>query len=238
MRIAARNLYSDAIDGFMITGREYNYIGIIQGFMPGLFEAFEEGPMFYLERDGDKNEEDDQAVDGGDADELVDNSIVRRLPFYYSINHMVFYERMNWDLYKCEDKNLATGEIPGPLLSYKYSGATVKPWYWLPYIYFQVFWYWQDVRDRLGEDHMSFFVGKVTSFIVIFAFIWFAYISLCLKLFTEPNERPRYLSSRDLPTPGVTQPLSVDVFNSPVLDPCLYYQVSRSSCCLPGLVSK
>ncbi|POM67229.1 Transmembrane protein [Phytophthora palmivora] len=170
--IEVRNLYSDAIDGFMITGREYNYIGIIQGFMPGLFEAFEESPLFFLGWDGDDNgEESDGADDGDDAEEVVDNSVVHRLPFYYSINHMVFYERMNWDLYKCKDKNLAKGEIPGPLLSYKYSGATVKPWFWLPYVYFQVFWYWQDVRDRLGEDHLGYFLGKVVSFLVIFAFI-------------------------------------------------------------------
>ncbi|KAF1794057.1 Nucleotide-diphospho-sugar transferase [Phytophthora cactorum] len=215
--IVARNLYSDAIDGFMITGREYNYIGIIQGFMPGLFEAFEESPLFFLGWDGDENgEESDGADDGDDAVEAVDASVVHRLPFYYSINHMVFYERMNWDLYKCKDKNLAKGEIPGPLLSYKYSGATVKPWFWLPYTYFQVFWYWQDVRARLGEDHFGHFLGKVVSFLVIFAFIWFAYISLCLKLFTEPNGRPRRLSSWGLPTPGNAQPLSIDVFNSRV----------------------
>ncbi|ETP04370.1 hypothetical protein F441_18841 [Phytophthora nicotianae CJ01A1] len=213
--IVARNLYSDAIDGFMITGREYNYIGIIQGFMPGLFEAFEESPLFFLGWDGDDNgEESDGADDGDDAVDAVDVSVVHRLPFYYSINHMVFYERMNWDLYKCKDKNLAKGEIPGPLLSYKYSGATVKPWFWLPYTYFQVFWYWQDVRARLGEDHFGNFLGRVVSFLVIFAFIWFAYISLCLKLFTEPNGRPRRLSSWGLPTPGNAQPLSIDVFNS------------------------
>ncbi|KAI9986764.1 hypothetical protein PInf_025721 [Phytophthora infestans] len=185
--IAARNLYSDAIDGFMITGREYNYIGIIQGFMPGLFEAFEESPLFFLGWDEDDNGEDsDGADDGDDAVEPVDASVVHRLPFYYSINHM-------------------------------YSGATVKPWFWLPYTYFQVFWYWQDVRARLGEDHFGHFVGKVVSFLVIFAFIWFAYISLCLKLFTEPNGRPRRLSSWGLPTPGNAQPLSIDVFNSRVV---------------------
>ncbi|CAH0487893.1 unnamed protein product [Peronospora farinosa] len=215
--IAVRNLYSDAIDGFMITGREYNYIGITQGFMPGLFEAFEESPLFFLEWDGDENEEESDELDSGDnTEEAVDNSVVlvHRLPFYYSINHMVFYERMNWDLYKCEDKNLATGEIPGPLLSYKYSGATLKPWFWLPYTYFQVFWYWQDVRDRLGEDHFGFFLGKVISFLVIFTFIWLAYVSLCLKLVTEPDGRQRRLSSLGLPTPGNAQPITIDVFNS------------------------
>ncbi|RLN49212.1 hypothetical protein BBJ29_009595 [Phytophthora kernoviae] len=211
--IAARNLYSDAIDGFMITGREYNYIGIAQGFMPGLFEAFEESPLFFLE---DESSEESDGADDAD-DESVDESVVHRLPFSYSINHMVFYERMNWDLYKCKDKNLASGDIPGPLLSYKYSGATVKPWFWLPYTYFQVFWHWQMVRDRLGEDHFGYFVGKVVSFLVIFGFIWFAYVALCLKLFTEPNGRPRRLSSWGLPTPGNAQPLSMDVFNSRVV---------------------
>ncbi|KAK1947117.1 putative glucuronosyltransferase PGSIP8 [Phytophthora citrophthora] len=215
--IAARNLYSDAIDGFMITGREYNYIGIIQGFMPGLFEAFEESPLFFLGWDGDDNEEESDGADDADDAVEADGSVVHRLPFYYSINHMVFYERMNWDLYKCKDKNLAKGEIPGPLLSYKYSGATIKPWFWLPYTYFQVFWYWQDVRARLGEDNFGYFVGKVVSFSVIFAFIWFAYVSLCLKLFTEPNGRPRRLSSWSLPTPGNAQPLTIDVFNSRVV---------------------
>ncbi|CAH0480885.1 unnamed protein product [Peronospora belbahrii] len=217
--IVVRNLYSDAIDGFMITGRAYNYIGIIQGFMPGLFEAFEESPLFFLGWDGDEHGEDIDGVDDGDdAEELSENSVVHvhRLPFYYSINHMVFYERMNWDLYKCKDKNLATGEIPGPLLSYKYSGATVKPWFWLPYTYFQVFWYWQEVRDRLGEDHFGYFVGKMISFLVIFAFIWFTYVSLCLKLFTEPNGRRRRLSSWGSPTPSNAQSLSIDVFNSRV----------------------
>ncbi|CEG39493.1 glucuronosyltransferase pgsip8-like [Plasmopara halstedii] len=215
--IAARNLYSDAIDSFMITGREYNYVGIIQGFMPGLFEAFEESPLFFLGWDGDDNGEENNGADNGDATEDVDTSVVHRLPFYYSINHMVFYERMNWDLYKCKDKNLATGKIPGPLLSYKYSGGTVKPWFWLPYVYFQVFWHWQEVRERLEEDHVGFFLGKLMSFFVIFVFIWFAYISLCLKLFTESNGRPRRLSSWRLPTSGNGQSLSIDVFNSRVV---------------------
>ncbi|TDH68433.1 hypothetical protein CCR75_007660 [Bremia lactucae] len=214
--IAARNLYSDAIDSFMITGREYNYIGIIQGFMPGLFEAFEESPLFFLKREGDDDGEKNDYVDDGE-DGAIDTSVVHRLPFYYSINHMVFYERMNWDLYKCKDKDLASGKIPGPLLSFKYSGATVKPWFWLPYIYFQVFWYWQDVRAQLGEDHFSYFLGKVVSFLVIFVFIWSAYISLCLKLFTEPNGRPRRLSGWKLPTSGNAKPLSIDVFDSRVM---------------------
>lgn len=214
--IAARNLYSDAIDSFLITGREYNYIGIIQGFMPGLFEAFEESPLFYSGWDGDINGEKRNfaADDGDDAMESVDSSVVHRLPFYYSINHMVFYERMNWDLYKCNDKNLATGKIPGPLLSYKYSGAFVKPWFWLPYVYFQVFWYWQEVRARLGEDFFGYFLSKLVSFLVIFVFIWFAYISICLKLFVESNGRPRRLSCWKLPTSGNAKPLSIDVFNS------------------------
>uniref|UniRef100_A0AAV1UY56 Nucleotide-diphospho-sugar transferase n=1 Tax=Peronospora matthiolae TaxID=2874970 RepID=A0AAV1UY56_9STRA len=211
--LAARNLYSDAIDGFMITGREYNYIGIIQGFIPGLFEAFEESPLFFLGGDrGKKDDESDGADDADDAGEADDHSIVHRLPFYYSINHMVFYERMNWDLYKCKDKDLATGEIPGPLLSYKYSGATIKPWFWLPYTYFQVFWYWQDVRDRLGENHFGYFLEKVMSAFVIAAFVWVAYVSLCLKLFNEPSGRPRRLSSSGTPAPGNAQPF--DVFNS------------------------
>ncbi|CAI5730951.1 unnamed protein product [Hyaloperonospora brassicae] len=213
--LAARNLYSDAIDGFMITGRDYNYIGIIQGFIPGLFEAFEESPLFFLDWDNDKNrEESDGADDADDTEDKEDSSIVHRLPFYYSINHMVFYERMNWDLYKCKERNLATGDIPGPLLSYKYSGATLKPWFWLPYVYFQVFWHWQDVRGRLNENHFGFFLGKLMSSFVIAAFVWFAYVSLCLRLFTEPSGRPRRLSSSEVPTPGNAQPLFVDVFNS------------------------
>ncbi|RLN96913.1 hypothetical protein BBJ28_00003377 [Nothophytophthora sp. Chile5] len=216
--IAARNLYSDAIDGFMITGREYNYIGIIQGFMPGLFEAFEESPLFFFDWDEEADENENEGVDDADdAEETTDESVVHRLPFYYSINHMVFYERMNWDLYKCRDKNLASGSIPGPLLSFKYSGATVKPWFWLPYTYFQVFWHWQNVRDRLEEDHFGYFMGKLVSLVVIFSFIWSAYVALCLRLFTEPNGRPRRLSSWGLPTPGNAPALSMDVFNTRVV---------------------
>jgi hypothetical protein len=202
--LAARSLYSDAIDTFMITGREYNYIGITQGFLPGLFEAFEESPMFFLD--------DDEGVDEDSKD-----AVVHRLPFYYSINHMVFYERMNWDLYRCKDKNSSPDAIPGPLLSYKYSGATVKPWFWLPYVYFQVFWHWQRVRETLLEDHMTFFITKFVSLTVIFAFAWSAYTILCLKLHTEPSGRPRRLSSWGLPQPGNAQPLSMDVFNSRVV---------------------
>lgn len=202
--LAARSLYSDAIDTFMITGREYNYVGITQGFLPGLFEAFEESPLFFFD--------DDDDVDEGDKD-----AVVHRLPFYYSINHMVFYERMNWDLYRCKDKNASSDAIPGPLLSYKYSGATVKPWFWLPYVYFQVFWHWQSVRATLMEDHIGFFVSKFISLTVIFAFAWSAYAMLCLKLHTEPSGRPRRLSSWGLPQPGNAQPLSMDVFNSRVV---------------------
>lgn len=201
--LAARNLYSDAIDTFMITGREYNYVGIMQGFVPGLFEAFEESPLFFF--------------DDSDVDVDTRDAVVHRLPFYYSINHMVFYERMNWDLYKCKDKNLSTGAIPGPLLSFKYSGATIKPWFWLPYTYFQVFWHWEQVRGELQEDHLGFFLSKLVSLTVIFAFAWSAYTMLCLKLHTEPSGRPRRLSSFGLPAPGNAQPLSMDIFNSRVV---------------------
>lgn len=197
--VAARNLYSDAIDSFMISGRAYNYVGITQGFLPGLFEAFEESPLFQFDADM-----------GSDSE----TSVVHRLPFYYSINHMVFYERMNWDLYKCNDKNHTAASIPGPLLSYKYSGTTVKPWFWLPYTYFQVFWHWQDVRELLNEDHVGFFASKVVSLSVIFAFAWVFYVALCLRLHSEPNGRPRRLSSWGLPAPGNAQPISMDVFNS------------------------
>ncbi|GAB9463419.1 hypothetical protein Gpo141_00000881 [Globisporangium polare] len=209
--IAARNLYSDAIDSFMISGREYNYVGITQGFLPGLFEAFEESPLYYFEDD------DDDAVDSESkysSSATNAESVVHRLPFYYSINHMVFYERMNWDLYKCKDKNTTAGSIPGPLLSYKYSGATVKPWFWLPYTYFQVFWHWQEYRDLLKEDHLGFFIAKFVSLTVIFSFAWFFYVALCLRLHSEPNGRPRRLSSWGLPAPGNAQPISMDIFNS------------------------
>ncbi|KAJ0402903.1 hypothetical protein ATCC90586_006025 [Pythium insidiosum] len=206
--VAARNLYSDAIDAFMISGREYEYTGIAQGFLPGLFEALEESPLFNV----------DEPADSDDAFEIeASKSVVRRLPFYYSINHMVFYERLNWDLYKCNKKNASTNEIPGPLLSYKYSGATVKPWFWLPYTYFQVFWYWQDVRERLQEDHVGFFLSKLVSQTVLFGLAWVAYVALCLKLRNEPNGRTRRLSSWGLPAPGNAESLTVDIFNSRVV---------------------
>uniref|UniRef100_K3WI18 Uncharacterized protein n=1 Tax=Globisporangium ultimum (strain ATCC 200006 / CBS 805.95 / DAOM BR144) TaxID=431595 RepID=K3WI18_GLOUD len=209
--IAARNLYSDAIDSFMISGRAYNYVGITQGFLPGLFEAFEESPLFYIEKkDGTSKE-----LSANDAATSQNSdSVVHRLPFYYSINHMVFYERLNWDLYKCNDKNLTAGSIPGPLLSYKYSGGTVKPWFWLPYTYFQVFWHWQEFRDLLHENHLRYFIGKFVSLTVIFSFAWFSYVALCLRLHSEPNGRPRRLSSWGLPAPGNAQPISMDIFNS------------------------
>lgn len=207
--VAARNLYSDAIDSFMISGRSYNYMGITQGFLPGLFEALEESPLFFA----DGSEPDDgEAVD----------SVVRRLPFYYSINHMVFYERLNWDLYKCAEKNSSAGVIPGPLLSYKYSGATIKPWFWLPYAYFQVFWHWQDVRDLLNEDHFGFFLGRFVTVTMIFAFVWICYVSLVLRLHTQQpissggHARARRMSF-GLPVAGNAPPLSADVVNSRVV---------------------
>ncbi|TYZ60473.1 hypothetical protein PybrP1_005787 [[Pythium] brassicae (nom. inval.)] len=214
--VAARNLYSDAIDSFMISGRAYNYVGITQGFLPGLFEAFEESPLFHFDDDDDGGDmaNGEPATKKPAPPPATPDSVVHRLPFYYSINHMVFYERMNWDLYKCKDKNHTAASIPGPLLSYKYSGATVKPWFWLPYTYFQVFWHWQDVRERLNEDHVGFFASKVVSLSVIFAFAWVAYVALCLRLHSEPNGRPRRLSSWGLPAPGNAQPITMDLFNS------------------------
>lgn len=213
--IPARNLYSDAIDSFMISGRAYNYVGITQGFLPGLFEAFEEGPLFHF--DDEEAEDDGKDAENAKASTpppATTDSVVHRLPFYYSINHMVFYERLNWDLYKCKDKNQTADSIPGPLLSYKYSGATVKPWFWLPYTYFQVFWHWQDFRELLNEDHIGFFVAKFVSLSVIFSFAWFFYVALCLRLHSEPNGRPRRLSSWGLPAPGNAQSISIDIFNS------------------------
>ncbi|TMW55973.1 hypothetical protein Poli38472_008621 [Pythium oligandrum] len=205
--IAARNLYSDAIDSFMISGREYNYIGITQGFLPGLFQALEESPLFNVDQDEADDEFEKEAA----------KSVVRRLPFYYSINHMVFYERMNWDLYKCKDKNKSSKQIPGPLLSYKYSGATIKPWFWMPYVYFEVNWHWLDMRERLQEDHVGFFFSKLISQSVLFVLSWFAYVAICLKLRSEPNGRMRRLSSWNLPGPTTTPALSMDLLNSNVV---------------------
>ncbi|DAZ98134.1 TPA: hypothetical protein N0F65_003120 [Lagenidium giganteum] len=214
---AARSLYSDAVDAFWISGRAYNWVGITQGFLPGLFEAFEESPLFYQD---EEEERDAVGTDDDDSTGFVDDradSVVRRLPFYYSINHMVFYERLNWDLYKCKDKNAPSDGIPGPLLSFKYSGSMIKPWFWVPYVYFQVFWHWQAVRDRLDEDHSSAFISKITSLSVIFAFTWWAYIILCLKLHNEPNGRIRRLSSWGLPAPSNAPTLSLDIFNSRIV---------------------
>lgn len=221
--LAARNLYSDAIDAFMISGREYNYIGISQGFLPGLFEDLEESPLFIIDDGVDRDETDGD--DGDDAEREEDaafereaaKSVVRRLPFYYSINHMAFYERLNWDLYQCNAKNKGSRAIPGPLLSFKYSGETIKPWFWLAYTYFQVNWHWQEVRERLMEDHVGFFVSKVVSQTVLFLSAWVAYAALCLKLRSEPNGRMRRLSSWGLPAPSNSEPLSMDILNSRVV---------------------
>jgi hypothetical protein len=198
--LAGRTILSDAIDSFMISGRPYNYVGISQGFLPGLFQAFEESPLFY---DGD-----------GTPDTDTFKSVAHRLPFYYSINHMVFYERMNWDLYQCKEKNHSPDQLPGPLLSYKYSGSLIKPWFWLPYAYFQVFWHWQNVRERLKEDHLGFFFEKFVLTNIIFTTFWFLYVFICVKLHKTPQGRTRRLSSWGLPAPGNVPTISLDIFGS------------------------
>ncbi|CCI41431.1 unnamed protein product [Albugo candida] len=218
--LPVRNLYADAIDSFMISGRSYNYIGITQGFIPGLFEAFEESQLFYGSRDQISNDIDAPEENAIDRDI---QPLLYRLPFYYSINHMVYYERLNWDLYKCKSNTNGTVSayiepqtdaqnqligssdgIPGPLLSFKYGGQVVRPGLWLPYVYFSVFWHWQAHRARLEENRGQEFATHFIANSIIFGFLWYFYVKMCLNVSTTRSDSSTRKSHGKVPSTSAT----------------------------------
>nr|CCA23792.1 transmembrane protein putative [Albugo laibachii Nc14] len=245
--LPVRNLYADVIDSFMISGRSYNYIGITQGFIPGLFEAFEGSQLFYGVKDQLANDENDVERMEEDVIDRDTQPLLYRLPFYYSINHMVYYERLNWDLYKCRPNINVTipadiephtdtpyqllgdsGGIPGPLLSFKYGGLLVRPGFWLPYVYFSVFWHWQTHRARLQENHFQEFATQFVSASIIFGLIWYFYVKVCLKVFTTSSE----LSSGKPKRKGSNVAATTDLSNAWMIQ-----IICRVSCNLLSFIS-
>lgn len=152
--IMGKNVLMDAVENFKRSGKEYDYVGIKQGFLPKLFEQIEDGPYF-------------------NSTDMNSDAVIKRLPFYYSINHMVYYERLNWDLYQCNNPN--KNGIPGPLLTFKYGGAIIKPWFWLSYSYFNINYHWLQVRESLHEAHFMPFILHV----LLAAILWWTFIYVC-----------------------------------------------------------
>lgn len=146
--LRSRDLLSRAIERFEISGQSSNHLGVDQGFIPGLFEALEASPMVTFSQGTTTLVPHDPA---STRRRWPPPPVIQRLPFYCTINHMLYYERLNWDLVQCQNPNHEA--IPGPVLSFKYSGRFLKPWFWIGYVYFNIFWVWHDTRCRLDALH-------------------------------------------------------------------------------------
>ncbi len=59
------------------------YLGVSKGFLPLLFEAMEKAPLFNpgsaIEAKGDR---------------AYNGALLRRLPFFYNVNNLFFYEKV------------------------------------------------------------------------------------------------------------------------------------------------
>lgn len=110
------------------------------------------GPLFDA-KDLNRSALDDDAVP------------VKRLPFWYNINHFYYYERRNFNLYVCTE---VRGHIPGRSLSYGYTARKMYPWYWAPYVYWNLHWEWYALRIQLpGDSPYPLFLSRTGIFFIL-----------------------------------------------------------------------
>lgn len=92
-------------------------------------------------------------VDSGPAAAEHAASFVRRLPMQYAFSHLMYYEKMNFNLFRCDV--LCNATVPALSISYGrvpvVLGLPFNVWYWWSYGYFNLHFLWWDARATLGE---------------------------------------------------------------------------------------
>lgn len=122
-----------AIYGAVEMYKSYNNFGYI----PELFDMIQAAPLFHENNSFDTM------------------PLFQRLSTSYNLNHMFYYEKGNWDLYKC---NFDGDGYPGYSLSYQYRVVPFsQPWLWFSYGYFfKLNHIWYKTRNSvMNDDNLS-----------------------------------------------------------------------------------
>lgn len=154
---------------------------------------------------------------------------VMRLHLMFSINAIFYYEHFTWALYvinikipqessafKYQNTPIASEAdvnggvrvhvgIPTEIPAFSVSFHKPKPYHWWPAGYFDLNWYWQDIRHTLLPETNRVIITTALTHIVILACLYFVSNYLTSKYFTAAfRERMHDLWSayNILPTPA------------------------------------
>ena len=167
-----RAVFDDMLDALR-TGMA-SYDGGDQGFFVSYFAGLAGAPLF------DRT----PFLDSPDAPALDDPLL--RLDIVYSMNHIYYYEKFNWKLYRLPQyEELKTSSVPAFSMTFPIAQA-FKPWNWVPYWYMDIHWVWLSLRARLDDNTPGEnFVRLLVATVLPAATHWYAitYLGVGDKLF-------------------------------------------------------
>jgi hypothetical protein len=95
-----------------------------------------------------------------------EQAAVMRMQASISLNAMMWYENYSWRLMRsAQFRNFTDAQgIP----AYSLSFTTLKPYHWIPAMFFNLAWYWADTRDKfLHINYNNFIVVSVISIVIL-----------------------------------------------------------------------
>jgi len=108
-----------------------SYDGADQGFLVSYYNNLDMAPYY-------------------DASQGPSDLPMNRLYLGYSMNHIYWYEKRSWDHgYRIHQFKQHT--IPAFVMTYPIT-PNLKPWYWWGYIWFDLHWVWNSVRNEIKEE--------------------------------------------------------------------------------------
>lgn len=135
-----------------------SYDGADQGFLTAFFgaEAMQLAPMFRPPAHG-----------------VVSELPLERLPYWYNLNHVYYYQRMQFVHHRLyhEVANLTGHYFPVPAYTVAYPITPLaKPWVWWSYFFFDMHWEWKYFREFVNElnDWNSFALSRLSFAIILY----------------------------------------------------------------------
>eukprot|EP00128_Syssomonas_multiformis_P005118 Colp12_sorted_trinity150504_noHs@1041 len=125
-----------------------SYDGADQGFLTAYFDGLSNAPV-------------------ANVTGTPSNNPMERLPISYNLNHIYFYEKMNWNLYRL--KPFQKLPIPGVSMGFPIA-QWLKPWYWAPFMYLSdMHSVWLQIRLSLNDNYFCDVIMRIAVLIVAWA---------------------------------------------------------------------
>ena len=107
---------------------------------------------------------------------------LQRLDASAQLNAMMWYEKYSWTLMRGKEYRNMTDDQEVPALSLGFT--TLKPFHWGPGIFFNLGWYWSDLRDEyLGMSDTWFAVSRIILWIGFLLFATKGLRKLMIELY-------------------------------------------------------